>query len=201
MHNQPDFFFLLINEKAQKYASQRIAMHIMAGLFLIFYALQYLPTYQENWMYLISILPISLLVIFFSIFKKIIFLDVNHNRVFRILEIGFLLMACMHFIQTDQNISAILYGFISILMLYLLSVESRMMQEQYAIFNADKIQIELPIFTKNIKWNDLKNVVSKNDYLTFEFKNETFAQYKVKHGYDELKLVEFENYIAKQIPK
>ena len=73
-----------------------------------------------------------------------------------------------------------------------------MLQEQYVIFNKDKIQIELPIFTKKIKWSELKNVVQKNDYLTFEFKNDTFAQYKVKHDYDDIKLMEFEEYITSQ---
>ncbi len=195
MHSQPDYFYLLINEKARIYASQRIAMHIMAGLFLVFYALQYLPTYNENWMYLVGILPVSILVILLAIFKKALFLDINNNRIFRILETGFLMMACMHFVQTNQHISAILYGFVSLLILYLFSIESRMLQEQYVIFNKEKIQVELPIFTKKIKWSELKNVIQKNDYLTFEFKNGTFAQYRVKHGYDEIKLMEFKEYI------
>jgi hypothetical protein len=198
MHNQPDFFYLLINENVRKYASQRISMHIMAGLFLVFYGLQYLPTYNENWMYLVGILPVSILVILLSIFKKVLFLDINNNRIFRILETGFLMMACMHFLQTNQHIAAVLYGLVSLLILYLLSFESRMLQEQYIIFNKDKIQIELPIFTKNIKWSALKNVVQKNDFLTFEFKNDTFAQYKIKHGYDDVKLIEFEEYITSQ---
>ena len=154
MHSQPDFFYLLINEKARIYASQRIAMHIMAGLFLVFYALQYLPTYNENWMYLVGILPVSILVILLAIFKKALFLDINNNRIFRILETGFLMMACMHFVQTNQYISAILYGFVSLLILYLFSIESRMLQEQYVIFNKEKIQVELPIFTKKIKWSE-----------------------------------------------
>jgi hypothetical protein len=198
MHNQPDFFYLLINENVRKYASQRISMHIMAGLFLVFYGLQYLPTYSVNWMYLVGILPVSILVILLSIFKKVLFLDINNNRIFRILETGFLMMACMHFLQTNQHIAAVLYGLVSLLILYLLSFESRMLQEQYIIFNKDKIQIELPIFTKNIKWSALKNVVQKNDFLTFEFKNDTFAQYKIKHGYDDVKLIEFEEYITSQ---
>jgi hypothetical protein len=198
MHNQPDFFYLLINENVRKYASQRISMHIMAGLFLVFYGLQYLPTYNENWMYLVGILPVSILVILLSIFKKVLFLDINNNRIFRILETGFLMMACMHFLQTNQHIAAVLYGLVSLLILYLLSFESRMLQEQYIIFNKDKIQIELPIFTKNIKWSALKNVVQKNDFLTFEFKNDTFAQYKIKHGYDDEKLIEFTKYITSQ---
>ncbi len=198
MHNQPDFFYLLINENVRKYASQRISMHIMAGLFLVFYGLQYLPTYSVNWMYLVGILPVSILVILLSIFKKVLFLDINNNRIFRILETGFLMMACMHFLQTNQHIAAVLYGLVSLLILYLLSFESRMLQEQYIIFNKDKIQIELPIFTKKIKWSALKNVVQKNDFLTFEFKNDTFAQYKIKHGYDDVKLIEFEKYITSQ---
>jgi hypothetical protein len=170
----------------------------MAGLFLVFYGLQYLPTYSVNWMYLVGILPVSILVILLSIFKKSLFLDLNNNRIFRILETGFLMMACMHFLQTNQHIAAVLYGLVSLLILYLLSFESRMLQEQYIIFNKDKIQIELPIFTKKIKWSELKNVVQKNDYLTFEFKNDTFAQYRVKHDYDDIKLMEFEEYITSQ---
>jgi hypothetical protein len=177
------FFFTLSNEQQSKYIRQGRAMHIMAALLLFCYVLSYAGQFQENWMIVLGVILPALTIFFVALFKADLLMDANNNRIFRILESGFLMMGCMHFLQLDQLLPALLFGLVSAIMLFLLWMESRILQTQHILFNESVIELELPLATKKYTWNELQAVMIKNDYLTLSFKDSTIRQLRIKDDY------------------
>ncbi|HOZ52615.1 MAG TPA: hypothetical protein PLU17_12200 [Chitinophagaceae bacterium] len=183
MHNQ--FHFKLSNDRLSKYTLQSRSMHIMASILLIIYALPYTLKISEDWMMVIGILLPAITILIISLFKKTLLADVNNNRVFRILEIGFLIMGSMHYLQINQNLPALLFGAVSIFMGFLLWMESRILHDQYILFDRSKIEIELPLSTKKYQWQELQAVMIKNEFITLSFKDNKIHQVKIKPNFVE----------------
>jgi hypothetical protein len=173
------FYFKLHKEDNPRRYLQSRAMHVMAALFLLFYGMQYIIAVETNWIQLLAILPPSILIIVLVIFKRSLFTDPNNNRIFRILEIGFLMMGCMHFLQKDHNLAALLYGFVASFILLIMWMENRIFHDQYIDFKEEKITIELPLYTKSISWDAVKQVMIKNHYLSVEYKDLSMSQYNI----------------------
>lgn len=189
------FTFIIQNDKQGKYFHQGRAMHIMAGIFLICYGMPYLINIQHEWMMPIAIILPALTILAISLFKYSLILDVNNNRVFRILEAGFLMMGSMHYLQSNQIFPAILFALVSIIMLFLLKLESRIFQNRFLYIMPKGIEIELPLHSKLISWNEIEKVLFVNEHITIHFVSQQQIQVKVKHHMNEIELLEFTEFV------
>lgn len=184
-------FTLQPDESRAKSLKQCRAMHIMASIMLIIYALPYALTFQDDWIYLLAILLPSLVILFIAIGRRALIEDANNNRIFRILEAGFLMMGSMHYLQTDQNMPALLYGLASLLMLFLLWMESRLFIDKHIYFDEDKVEVEFQLKTKTYSWSELHAVMLQHAMLTLSFKDNTIHQLGVAPDYTELEAGDF----------
>lgn len=187
MMGDNSLYLPLVTPGKEKRARQTAAMHAMAALFLLLYGLQYVATIQEDWMYILALMPVSLYLLFISFFRKRYFADIHVNRSFRILEAGFILMGGLHFIQEKNMPGGILYLVMAVVVLFLFYIEMRTLQDQFAIFSEKEIVIETPLRNVHIPWTQLQNVVLNHNYLTLVYKNEQFGQYEiVQDHHDEI---------------
>lgn len=189
---QSEFHFKLRNDQLPKYLMQSRAMHIMAAILLIVYGLPYLRHFSEEWMMVLGVLLPAVTVLLVSVFKSGLLRDANNNRVFRILEAGFLLMGCMHYLQTSNYMAALFFGFVAVVMLILLWMESRILHDQFAVFTPSVIELELPFTTKKYQWNEVQQVVLKHDYLTLTFKENKYTQVGIQPNFTEEEKIDFE---------
>jgi hypothetical protein len=157
----------------------------MAAILMFVYGIQYIMMPEVNWWQIVAIVPPSLLLIVLIIFKRRLFDEVANNRIFRILEMGFLLMGSMHFLQKDQWLASLVYFSVSAILLLVLWMENRIFQPQYIDLTEDKISLELPLRTITLAWNQIEKVTLKNHYLTFHLKNGKYREYKVKDHFTE----------------
>jgi hypothetical protein len=192
MHNT--FYFQLVKEDLPKRVMQCRAMHIMASLFLILYAIQFVPSFQLHWMEMLAILPAAIFIGWKAISQKTFFLEVHYNRLFRILEAGFIFMGSMHFLQENKNSIALLFASVSAFLLFLLWMESRIFSQQYIDFTETGIEIALPLQTKKIPWKLIQNVLLKNGFVSLVLPNNTILQYKVIVDMQEEELKDFYAY-------
>ncbi len=177
---EPRLFSLrLLPEDVSRRRMQARAMHVMVSLFMLFYGLQYLLEPEINWLQLIALLPPSLLIVILVLFKRSLFDDPGNNRIFRILEMGFLLMGSMHFLQRGNDWTALLYFALCLMVFFLLRMESRFFQPLYVDFYEDFIVLELPLRDKRIAWKELQAVTLKNHFLTLHTHQNSFRQYRV----------------------
>lgn len=186
MKEENNFYLALEERNAHKRTNQCAAMHAMAALFLLIYALQYVASWKDDWMYVFTLAPLSVYILIKAFFRKNFFRDPHSNRSFRILEIGFLFMGAMHFLLHHNSIGGILYLILTGTLLILLYVELRILQEQYIILQKNHLVIELPLRDKTYRREEIKHLVIKNGYLTIQFSDDRFSQHKLKNEGEEL---------------
>ena len=173
------FYFQLRREDKAKKQLQSRSIHVMAAILMLVYGLQYLLMPEISWLQILAVVPPSFLLILLVLFKRSIFSDINNNRIFRILEMGFLLMGSMHFLQKDQLAAALIYFFVCAFLFVVMWMENRIFQPQYIDFEEDQIRIELPLTTKRLSWREVQKVTMKNHYLTLHADENHYRQYKV----------------------
>ncbi|MCF8292607.1 MAG: hypothetical protein K9I70_02245 [Chitinophagaceae bacterium] len=178
MHKQ--FHIKLQHDTLPRYLTQSRAMHIMACILLIIYALPYLADFSDNWMMLLGISLPAITILAVTLFKSKLVRDINNNRVFRILEGGFLLMGSMHYLQADKVLPAIVFGMAALFILFLLWMEGRILQDQYIVFEDSHIEVELPLATRTYAWNELQAVMIRDEFLTLSYKDATIQQLKIQ---------------------
>jgi len=173
------FSFKIVHEDMPRRRLQARSLHVMVSFFMLFYGLQYLMEPELNWIQLIALLPPSLLIVILVIFKRRLFDDPGNNRIFRILEMGFLLMGSMHFLQRGSDWTALLYLGLCTMVFFLLKMESRIFQAQYIDFSEDEALLELPLRDRKLSWTQIASVTLKNHYLTFHLKEKGNRQFRV----------------------
>jgi len=178
MHKQ--FHIKLQHDTLPRYLTQSRAMHIMACILLIIYALPYLADFSDNWMMLLGISLPAITILAVTLFKSKLVRDINNNRVFRILEGGFLLMGSMHYLQADKVLPAIVFGMAALFILFLLWMEGRILQDQYIVFEDSHIEVELPLATRTYTWSELQAVMIRDEFLTLSYKDATIQQLKIQ---------------------
>lgn len=184
MKEDRSIYLALEEVNAQKRTNQCAAMHAMAALFLLIYALQYVATWKEDWMYMFTLAPLSIYILIKAFFRKKFFREPHTNRSFRILEIGFLFMGGMHFLQNHHSFGGVLYVALTTILLSLLYVEMRILQEQYVILKEDRVVVEMLLRDRTYHRKEIKHILIKNGYLTIQFSDDRFLQYQLKNRED-----------------
>lgn len=198
MHNT--FHILRSQQNLPKRYRQARAMHIIAGLMLLPYALEYAHKSPPQWMELIGILLPALCVVFIPVFRPRLLQNIEANRIFRILEAGFLIMGGMHFLQHNLPLIALLFIFLSAVMLLLLWMESRIFQEQFISIDVNGIHIEWPLRNQKIPLSQIKKLVFNQQYLTLIFRNEEIRQFTIEQTYHPEEIQELQTFLKQQIP-
>ena len=178
MHNE--FHFKLIHPQLPSFYRQSRAMHFMACILLLMYARPYLFHFPDEWMLTLGIVLPSISILFVALLKKTMLQEPNTNRIFRILEIGFLCMGSMHYLQEKSYLPCILFAFVAMLLGFLLWMETRMLNDLFIVFTPQHIEIEKLLQTKIIAWQALRTIQYQSNYLTLEFKDDTFEQLAIK---------------------
>ena len=197
MKNQ--FFFLLIPEKYEKYFRQMRAMHIMACIFLIVYSILLLTDWDANWMEIISLVPTTLAVLYFVIFKGQSLKQVQINQVLRLFEIGFLGIAANYFFKAGQLLPMVLFASVALFVLILLVMENKIFSDRFIELNDKEIIWPQLFNTRKIPWQNLKSVILKFHVLTFDMQDKGFVQQDVFHKYDEEELALFDDFLKRQL--
>lgn len=180
MKDDHKIYLALEDVQADKRINQCAAMHAMSAFFILIYALQYLYTWKEDWVYFFTLGSLSIYVLVKAFFRKKFFYDPQINRNFRILEMGFIFMGATHFLQNNHWIGGLLYLLLLTVLVFLLYLELRILQEQYIVLDTKGLVIETPLRDKKMTWDNVNKVIIKNGYLTIQFPDDRFSQYKLK---------------------
>lgn len=194
-----NFLFKIYYEDMSKRFLQCRSIHAMAVIFMWMYALQFISNFKENWMMLLMILPISIAILFFTIFKKEILLEINNNRIFRIVEIGILFMGSLRFLNNNEFFPFALYFVFALFLIFILYMELRIFNQPKIDFHSQDIKISLPLHDKKILWNEIQNIHYKNNFLSIEMKDNSILQYRAEPQFSYLKFPDFLEFCKIQI--
>jgi hypothetical protein len=175
------------------------AMHIMACIFLLVYAVFLIADWENYWMELLALLPTSIAVLYFVIFKGNNLKQVQVNQVLRLFEIGFLGMASSYFYKVGQILPMILFGVLALFLLVLLIIENKIFSDRFIELNEHEIIWPQLFHKRKIPWQNINSLILKFHVLTFDLKDKEFIQQDVYHKYDESELALFEDFLKRQL--
>ncbi len=193
------FYFLLERENKKKYGIQMRAMHIMAAILLLVYSIMLIPDWDNKWPEIVGFAPAMLGIIIYVIWKKKEVEQFEINRILRIIEVGALTMASIHFYETNVLIAALIYAVVACIILILTYLEYRIFGEHFIKLTEEYAIVPMHITTKKIAWEDMSNMILKYDLLTIHYKDDRFLQLQVYHQYDEHELGQFQEFLNRQL--
>lgn len=176
--DNPFWFRIERTDLRLRYMQSR-AIHVMAALFLLLYAMQYLNN-TSTWLYTFMVFPPPLAIIGLVLFKRRIFEEVTTIRMFRILEIGFLVMGCMHFLQENQTTIAGLYFMIALWVGLIFYMEMRIFNPQFVLFFPTHIEVPTLWRTRRLMWSNVHKVILRQPHLTILLPKEHYMQWQVE---------------------
>lgn len=179
----PYWFRIVRNDLRLRYMQSR-ALHVMAALFMLLYALQY-RNGEASWLYLMMLFPPPITIIALVLFKRRLFEELANLRMFRILELGFLVMGSMHFLQKNNEMLALLFLLVASLIGLIFYMETRLFSAQYIVFHKSHIEVPTLWRTRHIAWHTINKVVIRRPYLTILFPNERYMQWAIADAENE----------------
>ncbi len=191
------FHFRIFREDLGKRFSQSRAMHIMAGIILLVYGIPYL--WSSDWTMILGYTLPALMVISVSLFKKKNLEVPQFNQVFRVLEIGFLIIAAENYANEHHPIIASFFMLAAILIACIFWLEHRLFNPQYIVFEENEVVVPGSFKDKKYAYQDLAQIVIREPFLTFQFKNQTFSQLKIHNHYNEYEISAFTTFCQRKL--
>lgn len=190
MHNQ--FSFRLLRDDIDKRCKQSRAMHIMASMLIIFFGLRFI--FQLDWTMLLGFTLPSTMVLVVSLFKAKQLRIVEYNRIFRILEIGFLAVAAERYFHEPNLGLGLFFSAGAFIIALIFWMESRLFSEQFIDFHEAHILIPGALSDKKYEYSTIENIIYRAPYLTLQFKNQDFRQLKVEPEFSSFDEDEFRQF-------
>jgi hypothetical protein len=195
------YTFDIIIENLQKRITQLHALHIMAGLLVLVYGLRGFSDLPKTSMQLYTGIPLAIAILGISIFKKNNLLQIETNRLFRILEAAFVTMGALHFFKYHFTITGIGFAISAILLLFMLMIENQVLGG-YQIAIADNgVTTNNGFRKKIIPWIEIQNVIAKDGILTVDMKNNYLMQSKYSNILNNEELTIFNNWSNSKLSK
>ena len=190
MHNQ--FSFRIRRDDVEKRFKQSRAMHIMASLLIILFGLRFII--QLDWTMLLGFTLPSLMVLVVSLFKSKQLRIIDYNRVFRILEIGFLSVAAERYFHEPNLWMGFFFSFCAIIIALIFWMESRIFAGQFIDFYDSQVLVPGVLSDKKYAYSSIEQIIYRAPYLTLQFKNEDFRQIQVEPEFSHFDVDEFRRF-------
>ena len=175
-------------------------LHLAAGFFLLVKTID-LFKYQQ-YKNLLAVLPFLLAAVAFLVYgfiKKKVDPAAKYNHWIRTLEfLAFALLGILMINKGKPLDYFILFAW-AIICLFLMFTERKMFHDAKMSFKKDGIFIPGYFYNKLIFWNNIKEIVARQDFVTIFYPNNKFLQYEVVSHINEEDLVEINRFCAGQI--
>lgn len=195
------YYVRLIHDNIEKRYKQCRAMHIMVCFFLFFLIVQ--TAFSQSGLdttFFMLVIP-TLMIAFVALFNSKNLRHSYNNSIFRIIEIG-LLLSGAEFFKTQHNwIIAFLFLLIALFVGIIGWMEFRIFNKQFIDFFDKQIIIPQALFNDKKNWADIHHVIIINNYITIEYKNNTFFQHQVYDSFTDIERINFYNFCEQCIQR
>ena len=154
-------------------------MHGMAGLLFLFNAIGIYNSRQPNWGMVVYFMVVGLLSIMFPFLMRRIRNFSGTNSMVRLLQVFVCFSGSLYFLSHLQPLVGILQLLIGLGLAYLGWVEHNIFKPVYISMDITGITVPTTFSSKVVGWNQLNNVILRNDLLTVDFKTNKILQLEV----------------------
>ena len=171
--------FRILHPNAITRLRMQPVMHGLVGVLFLFNAIGAYRMPAPNWslvsMYIIA--GIASLVLPFQLRKTRKFAEVN--TVARLIQAFLLLSGCLYFLSHMVPMIAFMLFLAGLGIAYIGYAEYKILQPSYAVLDNTGITLPTIFAQKRYGWNELNNVILRQDLFTIDFKNNKLMQLEV----------------------
>lgn len=154
-------------------------MHGMAGLLFLFNVIGAYKMNEPNWLIVGLFVVMGLASIIFPFMIRRIRKFGEANSILRMLQAFTLMSGCLYFISHLQPIVGGTLFLAGLGMAYIGYAEYRILQPAFVTVDENGITLPTLFSSRHIRWNEMNNVVLRNDLLTLDFRNNKLLQLEV----------------------
>lgn len=174
-------------------------MHGMTGILFLFNVIGAYKMEDPNWLIALLFTLIGLASIIFPFVMRRVRKFSEANSVLRMLQAFTMMSGCLYFLSHMQPIVGATLFLAALGVAYIGYAEYRILQPAYAEFDTSGISLPRVFGTRRIGWNEMNNVILRNDLLTLDFKNNKILQLEVLDDISTTKAAEMNKFFQTRI--
>ncbi|KAA2243066.1 hypothetical protein F0L74_11145 [Chitinophaga agrisoli] len=165
-------------------------MHGLAGILFLFNAIGTYNSPKPNWAVVIYFIVVGLASLVFPFIMRRFQHFSGANSVMRLVQVFVCFTGFLYFLTHMQPLIAVLHLIIGLGLVYIGWAEYRIFQPVYVGLDNMGVQLPTTFSQRNIGWNQLNNVILRNDLLTIDFKNNKILQLDILDNISDVKMGE-----------
>ncbi|WP_160712725.1 hypothetical protein [Chitinophaga solisilvae] len=154
-------------------------MHGLTGILFLFNAIGIYKNPQPNWVLTGFFLLTGFACLAFPFMMRKLKKFSEVNSIVRLLEAFICLSGSLYFLSHLQPVTGLLLFLVGLGLAYIGWAEYRIFQPVFLKMDTTGITVPSTFSKKLIGWNELNNVILRNDLLTIDFKNNKILQLEV----------------------
>ncbi|RPE05880.1 hypothetical protein EGT74_26340 [Chitinophaga lutea] len=191
--------FRILHPNAMTRLRLQPVMHGMIGILFLFNVIGTYKMEDPNWLIAFLFVAMGLISIAFPFLMRRMRKFSEANTVLRMLQAFTMLSGCLYFLSHMQPIVGFTLLLAGLGVGYIGYAEYRILQPSYVTFDTTGITLPTVFGTRRIGWNEMKNVILRNDLLTLDFKNNKILQLEVLDDISTTKAAEMNNFFQTRI--
>jgi hypothetical protein len=175
-------------------------LHIVSGFFLIFNASNYYRfAHYKNLFAVAIILLVASVSLFYGFFRKKMDLSAHYNYYLRLVQVisftvlGFLMLNTG---RSSDYIGVFVFALLSIVLMF---SERRIFQQITVYFTEDGIKIPGYYRDHLVSWNEVAEVIVREDFLTIFNVNKKYLQYQVLQDLSTLEVAKMNAFCKEKV--
>lgn len=175
-------------------------LHVLVGFFLIFHVSNYyrVTHYQHFWT-VAFILLIASFSLFYGFFRKKIDLSAQYNYWLRLVQLICFTLLGILLTQTERPVHYLSVFVFALLCIILLFSERKIFHE--TIIYVDEAGIKIPGYYRDhlVKWEDLSEVIVREDFITLFHIKQKYLQFQVMQNLSTLEVAKMNAFCREKV--
>lgn len=155
------------------------AMHGMVGLLFLFNVIGTYKMNEPNWLMAGMFILIGLASIVFPFTARRFRKFSEANSILRVLQTFTLLSGSLYFFTHLQPMVAVTLFLAGIGIAYIGYAEFKILQPSFVQLDEQGVLLPTLFSTRRVRWNEMNNVILRNDLLTLDFRTNKILQLEV----------------------
>lgn len=175
-------------------------LHVLIGFFMIFHASNYYRiTHYDNFWPVAFILLVASFSLFYGLFRRKVDLSAQLNYWLRLVQLISFTTLGILMIQTGRSVDYLGIFVFALLSIILLFSERRIFQETAIYLNEKGIAVPGYYRDHLVKWEDLAEVVIREDFITIFHVKQKYLQFQVMQDLSTLEVAKMNAFCREKV--
>ncbi|MGN7723401.1 hypothetical protein [Chitinophaga sp. 22620] len=191
--------FRILHPNAMTRLRLQPVMHGMIGILFLFNVIGVYKMANPNWVMAALFIVMGSASLLFPFMLRRVRKITETNSVLRMLQAFTLLSGCLFFLSHMQPLIGLTLLLAGLGVAYIGYAEYRILQPAYVSTDTTGISLPTVFGQRRHGWNEMKNVILRNDLLTLDFKNNKILQLEVLDEFGPVEAAEMNAFFQSRI--